>query len=66
LGWAGGFGVLHRAGVEGTGSYGVALTRCLRRHQVTVIKVNRRCCVARPVGMLMPCRTWCQIAWRVR
>jgi transposase len=41
LGWARGFGVLHRAGVEGTGSYGAALTRYLRRHQVTVIEVNR-------------------------
>jgi transposase len=41
LAWARDFGVLHRAGVEGTGSYGAALTRHLRRNQVTVIEVNR-------------------------
>jgi transposase len=41
LTWARSFGVLHRAGVEGTGSYGVALSRYLHRHQVTVIEVNR-------------------------
>ena len=41
LAWARGYGVLDRAGVEGTGSYGAALTRYLRRHQVTVIEVNR-------------------------
>ena len=33
--------MLHRAGVEGTGCYGAGLTRYLRRHQVTVIEVNR-------------------------
>ena len=32
---------MHRAGVEGTGSYGAALTRHLRRHGITVIEVNR-------------------------
>ena len=41
LGWARRFGVLHRAGVEGTGSYGAALTRYLRGQEVTVIEVNR-------------------------
>ncbi|WP_155387595.1 IS110 family RNA-guided transposase [Catellatospora paridis] len=41
LAWARDFGVLHRAGVEGTGSYGAALTRYLRRHDVTVVEVNR-------------------------
>jgi transposase len=41
LAWALGFGVLHRAGVEGTGSYGVALSRYLRRSGVIVIEVNR-------------------------
>jgi transposase len=41
LAWARGFGVLHRAGVEGTGSYGAALTRELRRHGITVVEVNR-------------------------
>ena len=30
LAWARGFGVVERAGVEGTGSYGVALSRYLR------------------------------------
>jgi len=41
LAWAQGFGVLHRAGVEGTGSYGAALTRHLRRDDITVVEVNR-------------------------
>jgi transposase len=41
LAWARSFGILHRAGVEGTGSYGAALTRFLRRHHITVIEVNR-------------------------
>ena len=34
-------GVLDRAGVEGTGSYGAALTRYLRHGGITVIEVNR-------------------------
>jgi transposase len=41
LAWARGFGPVHRAGVECTGSYGAALTRFLRAEQVTVIEVNR-------------------------
>ena len=41
LDWARTFGVLRRAGVEGTGSYGAALTRYLRRQRLTVIEVNR-------------------------
>jgi transposase len=41
LAWARTFGVLRRAGVEGTGSYGAALTRYLRRQHLTVIEVNR-------------------------
>lgn len=41
LGWARGLGVVHRAGVEGTGSYGAALARYLRRHDITVVEVNR-------------------------
>jgi transposase len=41
LAWARGFGVLRRAGVDGTGSYGAALTRHLRRHEVSVVEVNR-------------------------
>ena len=39
--WAGSFGPLQRAGVEGTGTYGAALTRSLRDHGVEVIEVNR-------------------------
>jgi transposase len=41
LAWARGFGLLHRAGVEGTGSYGAALTRYLRRQHIAVVEVNR-------------------------
>jgi transposase len=41
LGWARTFGVLHRAGVEGTGSYGAALARHLRRNGIIVVEVNR-------------------------
>jgi transposase len=41
LAWARTFGALHCAGVEGTGSYGAALTRYLRRQHLTVIEVNR-------------------------
>ncbi|GAB3836198.1 hypothetical protein ACFPIJ_22270 [Dactylosporangium cerinum] len=41
LTWAHSFGILNRAGVEGTGSYGAALTRFLRRHHIAVIEVNR-------------------------
>ncbi len=41
LAWARGFGALHRAGVECTGSYGAALTRYLRAERITVIEVNR-------------------------
>ena len=39
--WARSFGSLQRAGVEGTGSYGAALTRLLRADGVEVIEVNR-------------------------
>jgi transposase len=39
LRWAQGFGVLHRAGVEGTGSYGVGLTRFLEANGLQVIEV---------------------------
>ncbi|KAK1177212.1 transposase [Streptomyces sp. NBS 14/10] len=39
--WAGKFGVVRRAGVEGTGSYGAAQARHLRSCGVTVIGVNR-------------------------
>jgi transposase len=41
LAWACGHGPVGRAGVEGTGSYGAALARQLRRAGVQVIEVNR-------------------------
>jgi transposase len=41
LGWARGHGLVRRAGVEGTGSYGAALARHLRSKGVEVIEVNR-------------------------
>ena len=41
LSWARSFGVLRRAGVECTGSYGAALARVLRREGVQVIEVNQ-------------------------
>lgn len=41
LDWMNSFGRLHAAGVEGTGSYGAALSRHLRTHGITVIEVNR-------------------------
>jgi transposase len=41
LAWVGTFGVLRRAGVECTGSYGVALARSLRAVGVEVIEVNQ-------------------------
>ena len=39
--WAQAFGVLRRAGVEGTGSYGSALTQVLQTSGITVIEINR-------------------------
>ena len=41
LNWATGFGAVRRAGVEGTGSYGVSLTRYLSDVGVAVTEVNR-------------------------
>ena len=41
LAWAHTFGTLRRAGVEGTGSYGAALTRHLQAAGITVIEVNK-------------------------
>ncbi|WP_346656925.1 transposase [Streptomyces sp. F001] len=41
LSWARSFGILHRAGVECTGSYGAALARFLHRENVQVIEVNQ-------------------------
>jgi len=39
--WAQSFGLLRRAGVEGTGSYGAALTHLLQTSGVKVIEINR-------------------------
>jgi transposase len=39
--WARSFGVLRRAAVECTGSYGAALARVLRRENIQVIEVNQ-------------------------
>lgn len=41
LAWASSFGQLRRAGVEGTGSYGAALTRFLLVQEVQVFDVNQ-------------------------
>jgi transposase len=41
LTWARGAGVVHRAGVGCTGSYGAALSRYLRTEGIAVIEVNR-------------------------
>ncbi|MFJ5901932.1 IS110 family transposase [Streptomyces sp. NPDC093064] len=41
LDWARSFGMPARAGVEGTGSYGAALTRHLLSHGIQVFDVNR-------------------------
>jgi len=41
LSWARTFGQLHRAGVEGTGTYGAGLARVLRDHDIDVLEVNR-------------------------
>ena len=39
--WAASFGPLHRAGVEGTGTYGAGLARALGNRDIQVIEVNR-------------------------
>ena len=39
--WLEGFGQVTKVGVEGTGSYGVGLSRFLRRKGVEVVEVNR-------------------------
>ncbi|RPK32543.1 IS110 family transposase [Streptomyces sp. ADI93-02] len=39
--WARSFGVVRRAGVERTGSYGAALTRALSRENIEVVEVNQ-------------------------
>jgi len=41
LAWLVGFGELVRVGVEGTGSWGVGLSRFLADHEVTVVEVDR-------------------------
>ena len=41
LNWAQSLGALHRAGVEGTATYGSGLTRVLRDNGVEVFEVNR-------------------------
>jgi len=41
LGWLEGFGQVTKVGVEGTGSYGVGLSRFLRSKGVEVVEVNR-------------------------
>lgn len=41
LSWGQSFGPLHRAGVEGTGSYGAGLTRLLQDHGIEVWEINR-------------------------
>ena len=41
LDWMGSFGALVRVGVEGTGSYGAGLARCLAAAGVEVVEVNR-------------------------
>jgi len=38
LAWAAGFGVLRRAGVEGTNSYGAGLTRMLKEHAIRSLR----------------------------
>jgi transposase len=41
LGWLVGFGPLEQVGVEGTGSWGVGLTRFLGEHDMVVVEVDR-------------------------
>lgn len=41
LSWASSFGLLTRAGVEGTGTYGAGLCRLLLTREITVLEVNR-------------------------
>lgn len=41
LTWARSFGTLHRAGIEGTGSYGAGLTHFLQTNGVVIVEINR-------------------------
>lgn len=40
--WARTFGILERAGIEGTGTYGASLTRFLIKNGIYVVEVKRR------------------------
>src|SRR5256885_17183485 len=39
--WAGSFGRLSRAGVEGTGAYGAGLARHMQQRGINVLEINR-------------------------
>lgn len=41
LDWARSFGILERAGIEGTGTYGAVLTRYLIKNGIYFVEVNR-------------------------
>lgn len=41
LSWASSFGILFRAGIEGTGTYGAGLCRFLIDNEIAVLEVNR-------------------------
>ncbi|MFV1963098.1 MAG: transposase, partial [Acidimicrobiia bacterium] len=41
LGWLVGFGRVEQVGVEGTGSWGVGLSRFLADHEIVVVEVDR-------------------------
>lgn len=41
LDWARSFGILEQAGIEGTGTYGAALTRFLIKNGLYIVEVNR-------------------------
>nr|WP_240184604.1 transposase [Enterobacter roggenkampii] len=47
LDWASTFEILERAGIEGTGTYGAALTRYLIKNGIYVVEVNRPDCSKR-------------------
>ncbi len=42
LGWLSAFGDVAKVGVEGTGSYGAGIARCLARAGIKVIEVDRQ------------------------
>lgn len=41
IAWASSYGRLTRAGIEGTGTYGAALARCIQAHGIQAIEINR-------------------------